>query len=477
MYNTGSVGDCILLLFQKGNVTSFSMLIDCGGISTSSVLVTPCVEDIKATCNGKLNLLIVTHQHEDHLSGFNLARPVFDSIHVDEVWMSWVEDKSDPVAAILKKKYGKKLKELKNETLAAIERINHFSKIRSNVKGAKQRMDQTKQNIEETLGLLEFEEGNSHGKHLASGSRTNDDAMNYVKGKGKTITYRHPGEVLKDLAGAEGIKFYILGPPRDNDLKFLKIEMDETEMYHLAAQAEAEETPIPGDRILQSGVSLQEKVSTFGKEYIVSGNDKAKFWKEYDSHENKWRQIETDWIDSGSDAALALTSLTNNTSLAMALEFEHSGNVILLPADAQSGNWMSWHKPDVMKALKTKGGKNTDELLARTLFYKVGHHGSHNGTASKGGLDAMNNNSLVAFMPLVQDKVPAKWGGAANFPAKQLYKILIEKTKGRLVRTDVGLVKDNNAQALFDALPASDKKDFQHSFKKGAVYYEYTVKG
>jgi hypothetical protein len=143
----------------------------------------------------------------------------------------------------------------------------------------------------------------------------------------------------------------------------------------------------------------------------------------------KWRQIETDWLDSGSEVALALTKLTNNTSLALALEFEDSGTVVLLPADAQSGNWISWHRPEVMKSLKDKGGKDTNELLANTVFYKVGHHLSHNGTASVSGLEMMTNDKLVAFAPLVQDKVPVAWGGAANFPAKGLYKKVIEKTK------------------------------------------------
>ena len=119
--------------------------------------------------------------------------------------------------------------------------------------------------------------------------------------------------------------------------------------------------------------------------------------------------------------------------------------MILLPGDAQSGNWMGWHKPDVMKELKKDGGKDTEDLLRDTIFYKVGHHGSHNGTASHSGLDFVKNKDLVAFMPLVQNKVPKEWGGAKNFPAKKLYGVLIEKTRGRLVRTDIGLIDDPRA--------------------------------
>ena len=81
----------------------------------------------------------------------------------------------------------------------------------------------------------------------------------------------------------------------------------------------------------------------------------------------------------------------------------------------------------------TKPDKLFNELLKNTVFYKVGHHSSHNGTASVSGLDLMNNNRLVAFIPLVQDKVPVAWGGAKNFPAAKLYPKLIEKAKGRVV--------------------------------------------
>jgi hypothetical protein len=256
MYNTGSVGDCFLLLFQKGAATTFTMMIDCGGIKTTSAAVTPCVEDIRTTCNGKLDLMIVTHQHEDHISGFNLARAVFDKITVDEVWMSWVEDKSDPVAAILKKKYGKKLKELTSSTQSALTQLKKYSLGNSSVRGIKRSINVRKQNMEDVLALLQFEQGSSHGAGLSAGKQTNEDAMNYVKKKGKKITYRLPGEVIKNMTGAEGIKFYVLGPPRDNDLKYLKIEMDEDEMYHLAVAGKVASFSSMADKILQTGAIL-----------------------------------------------------------------------------------------------------------------------------------------------------------------------------------------------------------------------------
>jgi hypothetical protein len=189
-----------------------------------------------------------------------------------------------------------------------------------------------------------------------------------------------------------------------------------------------------------------------------------------------WRQIEEDWIDSTGQLAIAVNSYTNNTSLALAIEFESSGKVLLFPADAQSGNWISWHNPEVSSSLKKNGGKDADDLLAKTVLYKVGHHGSHNGTASKSGLDKMNDPGLVAIMPLVQNKIPSQWGGSKNFPAKALYKELIKKTNGAILRTDEGLIKDSNAKELRDKnLSAKLKKQLSEATHQ--FYQEWVVEG
>ncbi len=252
MYNTGSVGDCFLLIFQKNNTPSFTMMIDCGGFKTNAGAVIPCVQDIFNTCNGELDLLVLTHEHEDHVSGFNFARDVFDQIAVKEVWMSWVEDKNDPVAQFLKKKYGKKLKEVKTAAIKSLAEIKKFSGVTRNIKGAKDRFAISRQNLENTLELIEFEEGKSfHAANLAAGRRTNNDAINYVRTKGEKIDYKLPGEVVKNLPGAEGVKFYILGPPRDNDLKFMKIEEEEDEMFGLAVQENPEDTL---DQLMETGI-------------------------------------------------------------------------------------------------------------------------------------------------------------------------------------------------------------------------------
>jgi hypothetical protein len=77
------------------------------------------------------------------------------------------------------------------------------------------------------------------------------------------------------------------------------------------------------------------------------------------------------------------------------------------------------------------------DLLASTVFYKVGHHCSHNATIKKGGLELMQHDGLVAFIPL--DKATAKAQGKTGWdmPAAPLFKALNEHTKKRVVISDV----------------------------------------
>jgi hypothetical protein len=81
-----------------------------------------------------------------------------------------------------------------------------------------------------------------------------------------------------------------------------------------------------------------------------------------------------------------------------------------------------------------------NDLLARTVFYKVGHHSSHNATAKSKGLEMMTSQSqLTAFIPVDRQvalgRSPA---GTWKMPARQLYRALLDKCQGRVVRSDVG---------------------------------------
>jgi hypothetical protein len=144
----------------------------------------------------------------------------------------------------------------------------------------------------------------------------------------------------------------------------------------------------------------------------------------------KWRRIDTDWLGASEDLALALQSATNNTSLVLAIELAKN-EVLLFAADAQVGNWLSWQD----LSWDVDGRQITGpDLLARTVFYKVGHHGSFNATLKEKGLDEMTTLG-TAVIP-VDHEVAAKmrWG---NMPLESLVAALDGKTKGRVLRTDL----------------------------------------
>lgn len=449
MYNTGSVGDCLLLLFQKNNQVSFSMLIDCGGFNTSTEAISKCVTDIKKTLNGNpLDLVVVTHEHLDHVSGFNQAKSIFDTIGFNQVWMAWTEDNTDPLAKKLKSQLGKKIAALTSALTEQHRQVTFKSRGRANESGFKKRLAYYNRTWSNILDALHFEGRKGFVRGAASALKV-PDAMIYVKGKSKSKArekmFRKPGEVIENLKGAEGVKFYILGPPYDADLRGIKDKLEKDEMYSLAKGLSFSDNQSFLNAVQQDS---DGDSSPFNKKYHVSELEAKMFFKMYNSDMLKWRQIEEDWMDTAGELAIAINSYTNNTSLAMAIELVNSEKVLLFPADAQSGNWISWHNSEVKDALKKNGGKDTDELLSKTIFYKVGHHGSHNGTASKSGLDKINSKNLVAMMPLVQDKVPTQWGGSKNFPAKALYKKLIEKTNGAVIRTDEGVIRDSRAREL-----------------------------
>ena len=144
-----------------------------------------------------------------------------------------------------------------------------------------------------------------------------------------------------------------------------------------------------------------------------------------------WRRIDEAWLGSAGQLALALDNATNNTSLALAIELIDSGKVLLFPADAQVGNWLSWHS---LRWEEDNRTVTATDLLARTRFYKVGHHGSHNATLKAKGLEMMPSSGLVAFLPVDAEMAKAKrW---FEMPLPHLLEALRERCGDAVVRID-----------------------------------------
>src|SRR5215475_5235094 len=119
MYRQG-LGDCFLISLKRSkDETDYKILIDCGvilGTADPGTIMTKVVNDIVATTGGKVDLLLATHEHWDHLSGFIQAAESFAKLSVGEVWLAWTEDPDDALA--------KQLGEERRSALTALQMCN-----------------------------------------------------------------------------------------------------------------------------------------------------------------------------------------------------------------------------------------------------------------------------------------------------------------------------------------------------------------
>jgi hypothetical protein len=445
MYRQG-IGDCFLLSFPRQG-KPFHMLIDCGvigGTRDGDDFMRRVVEDIKSTTaddsgpdsKGRIDVLVVTHEHWDHVSGFVQARDAFEQIGIDEVWLAWTEDPKDKLA--------KKLREGRKTALAALQR----AALRL---GAAQ--------PDKAKALMEFLTFHGPG---ALGAASTESAMDLARQAGKTLRFCRPSEGPIRLPGVERVKVYVLGPPENEDYLH-KSNPTKTgrEVYEFTLSSEFENAffsateygDLPDDQLTSDQRRQRELAMPFDDCHKITPDAAAKncfFCHNYgfDAPPTKptaadklsWRRIDADWLGAADSLALKLDSDTNNTSLALAIELTDSAGqtkVLLFPGDAQVGSWLSWQElhwphdardddPNVVKATR---------LLERTAFYKVGHHASHNATLREKGLELMTHPDLVAMIPVNED-VAHNVKHWKNMPLPGLCDRLQTKTRGRVLRAD-----------------------------------------
>ena len=441
------IGDCHLLKFPKDGGGDFWMLIDCGihsSITGGTDKIKEIVKNIRSL-TARVDLIVLTHEHWDHNSGFLAAKQEFQSIDIGEVWMGWTEDPHDPQARQLDKFKGAALKALK-ETNERLDRVNglgpHLSAIKNGLEG-----------------VLGFNFG-AKGEKVRS---ARDAAVELAKGRVKYLEPKTPPISVPELA--KSVRIYVLGPPRDAAM--LGITEQASEMYGLGVAGGWPIARALGDAFgineNQSGSDLTAPFDpSEGRDLSVirSGDSQpssdphfkraAEFLHElYDGPiklpeakgknqrklldpneaDQSWRRIDHDWLGVSTDLAIQLDDRTNNSSLVLAFEFVDTKRVMLFVGDAQIGNWLSWEK------VSWTGDPTTAvDLLRRTVFYKVGHHGSHNATPKRHGLELMTSPDLSAFIPTnEQDAKKVKWG---EMPFKSILEDLEKRTGKRVIRAD-----------------------------------------
>lgn len=437
MYDLQGEGDCFLLAFRSEDGAARYMLIDCGifvGTSGGAKRLRDIAKDIAKATGNHLHVLVATHEHWDHLIGFHYARETFskEKMTVDQVWLAWTENPEDALAKLLHDKHEAALAALASTTMQ-LEALD----------------DPGAGPIKDVLAYAWDFEG-------ALGVNTNDLMEKVHKElSNHPPTYCSPEQPPLTLDGVPGVRFFVLGPPRNEDLlKVLEEEsevhgatlaLDEATAFYAAALA-AFGADVLGADAQDDYKNLSEQTAPFGvplgmnkeqaEAYKV--NEAFFFQKHYGfaekDPEKGWRRIDSDWLATAGNLALQMDNYTNNTSLVLAIELIDSGKVLLFPGDAQVGNWLGWK--DTVWTVEDNDGDNVEisgmDLVGRTTFYKVGHHGSHNATL----VDYLRQmrDDLVAMIPVNEAWANEKkdW----EHPGKTLLKELIKQTRGRIVRAD-----------------------------------------
>lgn len=462
------LGDCFLISFGQRAGRAYHLLIDCGiakGTKDADGLMNTVVKCISKLTGGTVDLLVVTHEHYDHVSGFYHAEDLLKNgskadgrLAFKNFWFPWTEKPGEPLADELREKYSK----AKASLAIALSGME----------------EQTQRRFAGILAFSGFGEGG-----IKAGAAGMETAMKNLRGlyrpNGEEVSYLMP-KTIRPLPGAtagvaKGLQAYVLGPPHDaKSIRKTNPSEANPETYekkgHLALGLTAIDT-------LMAALSEDSSAYPFDPQWRVLKEDEPTVFSSYfeSSPQNVERRIDGDWIQRGAQQlALHIETYTNNVSLVLALELPKSKGVLLFPGDAQVGNWKSWHEGD----FTTASGKTISarDLLERTVFYKVGHHGSHNATMKEMGLELMTHEQLVAMIPVEAGAVKRLSYG--EMPVESLETALDKNCDGRVIRLDqTGKWDDGSAPGNWAGLKRATraKQTIQTEAGELPLYVEYTI--
>jgi hypothetical protein len=485
MYRIGH-GDCFLIAFagKKADKPAY-VLIDCGykpgspGKLANPTKVEVIGADIIATTGGFVDVAIVTHEHQDHVNGFTPAN--FPGLKVGEVWFAWTEDGHDAIANKLRKKF-------KDRLLRLIDESAQLRNLALNDAADK------------VADFLEFELGEDPRTFRGSGlgaagkdpaSSVNKIAMKFLRecAEGDPV-YLLPHEKPVPIKGAASARAFALGPPHDIE-KIDDLDPEGEESFGEDEHAQALATGA-------GGIGGSAKKSPFSRRHVIPlegafghpefgpfftdhfGNQDVADAAEGDIPDNaRWRRIGADYASDAAALAIAMSNATNNSSLVLAFELSKGGKVLLFAGDAQAGNWRSWSEEPFADGKEEVTAKN---LLARTVLYKVGHHGSHNATLH-GDLKSNyanlswiaqgeNRGEFVAMITAVEKWAHHKPKPDWNHPFPPIKEALDEKAGGRVLQTDYDLQDDPPAGAK-----ASEWRAFRKRLMQTPLFFDLTIEG
>lgn len=360
-------GDCFLLTFEYSDPKkNRHVLIDFGSIKQppgASNLIQKVAQSIKAECGGKLHIVVATHRHRDHVSGFGdkTAGPIIENLKPDVVIQPWTEDPDIPIDA---EKHGSPARR------ARLHAMNKFADAAfSNMSVSSLRhLDSVDNSLFEKLAFI------------GEDNITNKEAVKRLMRMGKAgrAVYARALQGLNLERVLPGVTVDVLGPPTIEQEPSVKSasHKNEDEFWHMHAAAAAA-----------------------AMEGVTSNDPFPRHQTAKTGWDTKWTlyRMKLLRLDMMLQIVRILDNALNNTSLI--LLFRVGDRSILFPGDAQLENWSL-----------ALADKKVMALLKDIDIYKVGHHGSLNATpkslwnkfAKKG--PASKTGRLISLLSTLEGK-------------------------------------------------------------------------
>jgi beta-lactamase superfamily II metal-dependent hydrolase len=377
-------GDFFLLSVPAGDGRKH-ILIDCGVHAKDLGTIRSAVEQMAEDCGRHLSLVIMTHRHADHISGFATCSDIFREITVDAVWMPWFENPSDKAAAA----FQANLTAIASRLAARLNARGHSDTPEFAMLG----------NI---TGALDAVAG------ISSNQKALDVLHNGFKNK-VDPTYYQAGDAPKlppDLVDA-GLAAQILGPPIDSSLI--------AQMTNKAQQYLAE-----------MDVEEDVKIDPFSDACRTSAAGYPDVAFKFYRPDEIQRLVDAAQPQALAARAAAADKTLNNQSLVVL--FSIAGKNLLFAGDAQWGNWEHFLYGGAFGTPgHTQMTDKAQSILSNIDFYKVGHHGSANATpkdavqAMRLGCCAMCSTQIDAYNEV---------------PREPLLTALRQRMNGQVARSD-----------------------------------------
>jgi len=522
MYRQG-LGDCFLLALPAAGGETKYVVVDCGvhkRQTNGTDRLAQVMGDLAASTGSHIDLVVATHEHADHLSGFVQKNSPFleDELQVGQVWLAWTEKRGDRQADVLRKKRGtaqrvidqaiERAQQAVGPGAAAVAvRLSRLTDFEDPSPGSVDAAA-VQEKIVSLGGILARPPADGDGRGLGVTKKkkkveptSNELALGLLvakAGEGRT-DYCEPGTV-REVEGVANLRAYVLAPPRSDLLekdKPTKIRGAKEggdgaykEVYLAAARSNSALELSPGlvEADARAGAMRDDWRHPFPFRFrrgcqpsAPAGLGKGRRWDDAVAPPRKtrsfigdayfdpgasWRRIDGDWLSAAEQVALNLAADTNNTSLVLAFEWGPAGKgrVLLFAADAQVGNWLSWRDQEY-----GGNGQTADQILSRVLLYKVGHHGSHNATVRRDPRDTSPGDPLGARfgLELMDDiiaLIPVDWDAAQKempdpwrMPHEPLYRKLRERARRRVLRSDERLEPLDKRREEPDLFPKKEQ--------------------